>query len=59
MTLNNVMAKPHMESAMHETRETRETMATIAVHSLMALSGDRPKNLTNAGGGKAESYGVC
>jgi phosphogluconate 2-dehydrogenase len=56
VTLNNVMAKPHMESAMHE---TRETMATIAVHSLMALSGDRPKNLTNAGGGKAESYGVC
>jgi phosphogluconate 2-dehydrogenase len=47
LTLNNVVATPHMGSATHE---TREAMATCAVDNLlMALAGERPKNLVNAG----------
>lgn len=46
LTLNNVVATPHMGSATHE---TREAMATCAVDNLlMALAGKRPKNLVNA-----------
>ena len=46
MTLNNVVATPHMGSATHE---TREAMARCAVDNLlMALAGERPKNLVNA-----------
>jgi phosphogluconate 2-dehydrogenase len=45
MTLNNVVATPHMGSATHE---TREAMASCAVDNLlMALAGERPKNLVN------------
>ncbi|MCS3838985.1 phosphogluconate 2-dehydrogenase [Pseudomonas sp. JAI111] len=47
LTLNNVVATPHMGSATHE---TREAMAKCAVDNLlMALAGERPKNLVNAG----------
>ncbi|WP_285434065.1 NAD(P)-dependent oxidoreductase [Pseudomonas sp. fls2-241-R2A-110] len=47
LTLNNVVATPHMGSATHE---TREAMARCAVDNLlMALAGERPKNLVNAG----------
>jgi phosphogluconate 2-dehydrogenase len=47
LTLNNVVATPHMGSA---TNETREAMARCAVDNLlMALAGERPKNLVNAG----------
>ncbi|WP_310268390.1 NAD(P)-dependent oxidoreductase [Pseudomonas sp. 3296] len=47
MTLNNVVATPHIGSA---TDETREAMARCAVDNLlMALAGERPKNLVNAG----------
>ena len=47
LTLNNVVATPHMGSATHE---TREAMAACAVDNLlMALAGERPKNLVNAG----------
>ncbi|WP_310347916.1 D-glycerate dehydrogenase [Pseudomonas sp. BE134] len=47
LTLNNVVATPHMGSATHE---TREAMASCAVDNLlMALAGERPKNLVNAG----------
>ncbi|VVO90380.1 2-hydroxyacid dehydrogenase [Pseudomonas fluorescens] len=47
LTLNNVVATPHMGSATHE---TREAMASCAVENLlMALAGERPKNLVNAG----------
>ncbi|TPG75471.1 2-hydroxyacid dehydrogenase [Pseudomonas arsenicoxydans] len=46
LTLNNVVATPHMGSATHE---TREAMARCAVDNLlMALAGERPKNLVNA-----------
>jgi len=45
MALNNVVATPHMGSATHE---TREAMARCAVDNLlMALAGERPKNLVN------------
>ncbi|WP_460154188.1 NAD(P)-dependent oxidoreductase [Pseudomonas sp. S2_B07] len=51
MTLNNVVATPHMGSATHE---TREAMARCAVDNLlMALAGERPKNLVNAGAWQA------
>ncbi|EJM12892.1 lactate dehydrogenase-like oxidoreductase [Pseudomonas sp. GM21] len=47
LTLNNVVATPHMGSATHE---TREAMAACAVDNLlMALAGERPKNLVNTG----------
>lgn len=47
LTLNNVVATPHMGSATHE---TREAMAECAVDNLlMALAGERPKNLVNVG----------
>lgn len=46
LTLNNVVATPHMGSATHE---TREAMARCAVDNLLAaLAGERPKNLVNA-----------
>ena len=45
LALNNVVATPHMGSATHE---TREAMARCAVDNLlMALAGERPKNLVN------------
>lgn len=51
LTLNNVVATPHMGSATHE---TREAMARCAVDNLlMALAGERPKNLVNAGAWQA------
>ncbi|WP_414922106.1 NAD(P)-dependent oxidoreductase [Pseudomonas sp. IT-P294] len=51
LTLNNVVATPHMGSATHE---TREAMAKCAVDNLlMALAGERPKNLVNAGAWQA------
>jgi len=47
LSLNNVVATPHMGSATHE---TREAMATCAVDNLlMALAGERPRNLVNTG----------
>lgn len=47
LTLNNVVATPHIGSATHE---TREAMARCAVDNLLAaLAGDRPKNLVNVG----------
>ncbi|AWM95178.1 bifunctional glyoxylate/hydroxypyruvate reductase B [Pseudomonas sp. 31-12] len=51
LTLNNVVATPHMGSATHE---TREAMAQCAVDNLlMALAGERPKNLVNVGAWQA------
>ncbi|PWE43761.1 2-hydroxyacid dehydrogenase [Pseudomonas prosekii] len=51
MQMNNVVATPHIGSATHE---TREAMATCAVDNLlMALAGERPANLVNAGAWKA------
>jgi phosphogluconate 2-dehydrogenase len=51
LTLNNVVATPHMGSATHE---TREAMARCAVDNLlMALAGERPKNLVNAAAWRA------
>ncbi|MBK5549687.1 bifunctional glyoxylate/hydroxypyruvate reductase B [Pseudomonas sp. TH03] len=51
MQLNNVVATPHIGSATHE---TREAMAKCAVDNLlMALAGERPVNLVNAGAWKA------
>ncbi|MGL6246515.1 NAD(P)-dependent oxidoreductase [Pseudomonas sp.] len=51
LTLNNVVATPHIGSATHE---TREAMAQCAVDNLlMALAGERPKNLVNAGAWQA------
>ncbi|WP_092281763.1 2-hydroxyacid dehydrogenase [Pseudomonas prosekii] len=51
MQMNNVVATPHIGSATHE---TREAMATCAVDNLlMALAGERPVNLVNAGAWKA------
>jgi phosphogluconate 2-dehydrogenase len=45
LTLNNVVATPHMGSATHE---TREAMARCAVENLIsALAGERPANLVN------------
>jgi phosphogluconate 2-dehydrogenase len=45
LQLNNVVATPHIGSATHE---TREAMARCAVDNLlMALAGERPKNLVN------------
>ncbi|MHC8327084.1 NAD(P)-dependent oxidoreductase [Pseudomonas sp. LB1P83] len=51
LALNNVVATPHMGSATHE---TREAMAECAVENLlMALAGERPKNLVNVGAWQA------
>ncbi|RON51692.1 NAD(P)-dependent oxidoreductase [Pseudomonas frederiksbergensis] len=51
LQLDNVVATPHIGSATHE---TREAMATCAVDNLlMALAGERPVNLVNAGAWKA------
>lgn len=51
LQLNNVVATPHIGSATHE---TREAMAKCAVDNLlMALAGERPVNLVNAGAWKA------
>ncbi len=45
LRLNNVVATPHIGSATHE---TREAMAACAVENLLlALAGERPKNLVN------------
>jgi len=45
LTLDNVVATPHIGSATHE---TREAMARCAVDNLLAaLSGERPQNLVN------------
>ncbi|MGC1329284.1 2-hydroxyacid dehydrogenase [Pseudomonas sp.] len=45
LTLDNVVATPHIGSATHE---TREAMARCAVDNLLAaLRGDRPQNLVN------------
>ncbi|WP_460087762.1 NAD(P)-dependent oxidoreductase [Pseudomonas sp. H1_B04] len=47
LQMDNVVATPHMGSA---TYETREAMARCAVDNLlMALAGERPVNLVNAG----------
>ncbi|OOL33805.1 NAD(P)-dependent oxidoreductase [Pseudomonas sp. FSL W5-0299] len=58
LTLNNVVATPHMGSATHE---TREAMAGCAVDNLlMALAGERPKNLVNVGAWSGrKDFGVC
>lgn len=51
LQLDNVVATPHIGSATHE---TREAMAKCAVDNLlMALAGERPVNLVNAGAWKA------
>ncbi|MEB0045278.1 MULTISPECIES: NAD(P)-dependent oxidoreductase [unclassified Pseudomonas] len=51
LQLNNVVATPHIGSATHE---TREAMASCAVDNLlMALAGERPVNLVNAGAWQA------
>ena len=45
LTLDNVVATPHIGSATHE---TREAMARCAVDNLLAaLRGERPRNLVN------------
>ncbi|NWD71569.1 bifunctional glyoxylate/hydroxypyruvate reductase B [Pseudomonas gingeri] len=45
LSLNNVVATPHIGSATHE---TREAMARCAVDNLLAaLAGERPENLVN------------
>ncbi|NWB96651.1 bifunctional glyoxylate/hydroxypyruvate reductase B [Pseudomonas gingeri] len=45
LSLNNVVATPHIGSATHE---TREAMARCAVDNLLAaLAGERPANLVN------------